>query len=694
MEVECSLRPTEYRNPGDYLTIDSDGYYYLDFTLTLKNAAAVGVSDTKYVAKLFVDEDSDGKYETDEELRGLIINRVSDNAAIASDALNLGSAYKIRCKIPEGYVGCLPWKLVFSQNGEVNITRSVSGFSAIPAKNKPTIKVLQLGSAWGNERFDLRGNLDTTLSESIKLSTLFRDIQDFNIDVTYMSVTEYVNNHTNDYYEYLSGFDMLVLGFTDIYRYYPGDFRGEDENYRNSVLAIRKYTLSGRSVLFTHDLTYFDNRGYYINTYLRDVQGMDRFGITYDILGNNSYINSDKSLQYEFQYDKNYGIKSSGNTVLYFDTKHGYSDNIILWRNNSLKFGSTNRRASNNYNSDFDVMPKDKDSSFEKPETITMINEGQVTRYPYSITSLDAPTFRATNTHSQYYQLNLDTLDSYWLPKEERANEIEGDDITVWYVIGNREKDDLEGAAKSVTNTNYNYYRAIQKDVRNDYYLYSRGNVFYTGAGHSFVGNEKERKLFVNTIVAAYSAGVHAPTVDFKENGYSETSKRKNSTISSIYLPYDSTVNQFVGSASENTKITVSFRTKNPNIRNSSKSMYAKFYMAVSDEAEATIKIEGKYYKEIGVRFKSVDGETVEDLVKRSDGSYAVENYTTYSLEFDVNELGLNGSVVHDFAKSNLEFYVRLGLSELESGNDVQILPASESMNGLNIFCTELLELE
>ena len=44
------------------------------------------------------------------------------------------------------------------------------------------------------------------------------------------------------------------------------------------------------------------------------------------------------------------------------------------------------------------------------------------------------------------------------------------------------------------------------------------GNVTYSGVGHSTVGSsEDEMKLYINTLIAAYSAGTHAPSVSVKE---------------------------------------------------------------------------------------------------------------------------------------------------------------------------------
>lgn len=724
MQVECESKPRDYNAEGYLIDDDKDGIYWLEYTVTLKNDAAVGASGEKYTAKLFVDDDADGKYETEEELTGLEITRTGDGSSVDYDDLSTGSTYKIRRQVPEGYVGCLSWKIVFSQNNSSNVTRSIAGFSAVPAKTKPTIKVLQISSsdsskyAWepNREHFALDYQSadyeERALTADAGLASLMSGVNDFQIDVDRINAYTYITDHVGEYAEFLSQYDMVVMGFTDSYEF--SDVAGSISNAtncRNAILAIRAYALSGRSILFTHDLTYFSYSGAageYVNTYLRDVQGMDRFGIystkLADSEGKYSSVGADKLDtidEYKTKFDEI--LKSRGTTVS-DSTKLGYSNSHLLrfaTNNKNKFFGLTNRQATREYllkdgygNANYNIN-NSNDTSSTLPETVSMINEGQITRYPYMITSKDNPYFPATATHSQYFQLNLDTVDSYWLTKEEREKngEIEGDDITVWYTIGNRGVDNSEDSSKaSVTNLDNNYYKAVQNDVRNDYYLYSRGNVFYTGAGHSFVDNALERKLFINTLVAAYNSGIHAPTLEYKENKYSQTSGMKNNTITNMYLPYDGTINQFLDA---DDKITINFRTKNVNIRNNNKPLYAKFYVTVPSGTTGSFTLGKKSYKEVTVTFTAKEGVDIADgTVGSSSGSRLVDNYTTYQIKISRDALGLDSTAVHDINRGNFDFYIRLGLDELDPSSTLSILPAGESMTPLNVFCTELLDLE
>ena len=76
-------------------------------------------------------------------------------------------------------------------------------------------------------------------------------------------------------------------------------------------------------------------------------------------------------------------------------------------------------------------------------------------------------------THGQYYQLGME---------QDRDINDQSDgmnDVVAWYCLTD------------------NYYNNSPNDVRNNYYLYSKGNVIYTGAGHRRVQNDDEIKLFI-----------------------------------------------------------------------------------------------------------------------------------------------------------------------------------------------------
>lgn len=114
-------------------------------------------------------------------------------------------------------------------------------------------------------------------------------------------------------------------------------------------------------------------------------------------------------------------------------------------------------------------------------DTITQINRGLITSYPYDINAgslFDSDNaFTVSDTHAQYYQLNLNAGGA-----------------KVWYTLDGGK--DTDGKA---------FYR--RADCVNNYYLYSIGNYIYTAAGHCSTDSDSltdtEAQLLVNAIITA-----------------------------------------------------------------------------------------------------------------------------------------------------------------------------------------------
>lgn len=137
----------------------------------------------------------------------------------------------------------------------------------------------------------------------------------------------------------------------------------------------------------------------------------------------------------------------------------------------------------------------------------TVVNTGLLTQYPFDLSQ--APTNsggyvgQINLTHDQYYTLNL-----------------EDQDVVSWY--------NIIGSNRDVS------------DSWNHYYTYSKGNVTYSGTGHT---NSKfpqwEQKLFVNTLYRAFIGSNHAPyiTVNTPADQSTKPSYLKNLVLS--YIPND-----------------------------------------------------------------------------------------------------------------------------------------------------------
>ena len=126
-----------------------------------------------------------------------------------------------------------------------------------------------------------------------------------------------------------------------------------------------------------------------------------------------------------------------------------------------------------------DFLQKRGDGIYGDWQTTTKVkqfNDGVLTEFPYNIPEI----LTVATTHIQWFQLDL-----------------EDPEVLVWYTL----------TGKSSLN---------DKDPRSYYYTYSKGNVTYSGTGHTDMSNTSnydERRLFVNTMVKAIRGANLAPTV-------------------------------------------------------------------------------------------------------------------------------------------------------------------------------------
>lgn len=128
---------------------------------------------------------------------------------------------------------------------------------------------------------------------------------------------------------------------------------------------------------------------------------------------------------------------------------------------------------------------------------ITQTGKGSITTYPYDVNSskfggsIDRNgdgKIRIMPTHDQYYQINLNDGDT-----------------TVWYCLADSE---------DITTPTYDL---LPNDCANSYYIFTSGNITYTGAGHANIFSEEEAMLFLNTLVGAYRASKEQPEVHFRD---------------------------------------------------------------------------------------------------------------------------------------------------------------------------------
>lgn len=158
-----------------------------------------------------------------------------------------------------------------------------------------------------------------------------------------------------------------------------------------------------------------------------------------------------------------------------------------------------------------------------KPRTeyIEPLNEGQIGLYPFKISDeVSEAKVKVAKNHAPYYQLDLE--------RELGAGKI--DDVTVWYTFAGSGIDDES-----------KYFDTTVRDARNNYYLYSKGKIYYTGfslydetegADSEDIVPDMEMKLFINTIYAALNG-------ETEETAYYDTVLQEGGTVSGIELARD-----------------------------------------------------------------------------------------------------------------------------------------------------------
>lgn len=539
------------------VTTDADGNKYLNYHFEIFNKGTITKSSA-FKCNLYLDTNADGKFsETKEKVSDFTIKDSSGNV-VNQSSLRPGVTYHLSKLISNEYSGVITWKLEATQTSKEDRRDSSTGYFVVQGSEKIKINALQImTSSESTSKGDLRKstwNMEEALNKSDSLLRKYAktdpSVANYDISVKSITADEYVTAFRNKTID-LTSYDMLIMGFADCY------VLSEKSENQDVLNSIADYIKSGRSVLFTHDTTSYRNDwGAMFNATIRELVGLDRYGVTGDTSGNK---------------DKLYQPNTNRGSTL--ENKQGYVNQILCKQKNGRD--QLNNLDYRNLSLDFSDTEGGGSQGKNMRSAISQVNAGQVTDYPYKITTEDSPVLdRIAKTHSQYYQLDL--LGDF--------DHDEENDVVVWYCI--QDCTDTTNYADSDT-----VYKYSPNDVRNNYYIYNRSNVTYSGAGHSDMevpGNDKEVQLFVNTLVASYSTGVKAPTVSIIENPANRASMTDN-----VYAPFDYGLESGVPTANGNyvdTAETAYFYAADTNIIKYSAELSAKVYYENSASSQ-TIQV-------------------------------------------------------------------------------------------------------
>lgn len=518
-----------------------------------------------YRFALYVDLNRNGKFEEDSE------TVYTNSLSTLEDVPGMPGRKKLSYTVTEGMVGLLQWRLkVYSPvNSSVQISKE--GCSAIKrqgTEEKKEIHVLQIIPDTGTLTVDLTSDNYKALYDSS-----LPQMDAFEVDVTKITwntfsalfegenfgfnmgaaisgsnpsqaVLNTIQNKTvvgigESEPKKLKHFNMIIIGFADTYG-------GQDlTNLNGEVEYLYYYAMSGKSILFTHDnsspYSMAENAkrmfGYTANTLLRDIMGMNRYkSLSKELATHPDWLSTigeegkrtstGTKLEDDMEkYQKNrsydvlddYGYKQRHGYTYFALKRMGMGSNVSGTRV-PYRYVIENPEDSS-YVSGYTEWASEGVEDAEKTEyarktgftsengvthTAVRLNKGQITQYPYNITE----TLEVAGTHGQWYQAN-----------------VEDPEVTVWYTL---EDPKAYGTANWWEGRETLFWGASPQDAANNYYIYSKGNVFYTGVGHSGNQPEMERKLFVNTMIAAFRATYEAPDIVITnpEASYSSSANR------------------------------------------------------------------------------------------------------------------------------------------------------------------------
>ena len=665
-KIELSSYPPSAIGTGDgpsneFLTGEN-----MTFQFQIIDEAQASPANAEYNCELYIDLNCDGNFSKSEKLDDIAVmqngNVIKKENGIYQ--LSLNTTYTVSRKIPQEYIKLMPWKLVVTNNNNSEIRTSEIGYTKRQntTSTKNTINVLQIIP---NNSAECTWNLATDTT----FQNLFDKVKDFNVKISTITVGQY-ETHYSANATYLNQYNMLIIGFCDGAGYGSNYGGNNPTNFsENGALRILEFANTGKSVILAHDNTsssVYDrtaqNGGisgdstwkgwaYFFNQTLRRASGMDRYGITAP-QSTSDILKQAKELDTNAQSTDWNAISKNSSDMAYYLNKNKektYSE-TQGFTNGKLRIANTTRET----------------GSTEVTTTASQVNEGAITEYPYKIDKK----ITVAPTHFQYYQLAL----------EENADEDDSGDLVVWYCLGDKDN-----------KTGNGYYAHSPNDVRNNYYIYSYKNIIYTGVGHKPVtnnGNLMEKKLFVNTIIAAYNAQAVNPELMFVKQSDRNAAQEKT-----VYYTLDN----------------VNFNESQELIKNKP----LEFHLKVTDSNLVGTSFAGTNTKDLklqlyiesddGTKIEGIGGENTnvreihlpvykagERQTEYEDGYVYVNSGNVY--DFTLNELQNYESYLKTSAgyKGKVTLYAKISCKYIYYGTEKE----AQSVAQINICQRQLFDLD
>ncbi len=640
----------------------------MTFQFQIIDEAQASPANAEYNCELYIDLNCDGNFSKSEKLDDIAVmqngNVIKKENGIYQ--LSLNTTYTVSRKIPQEYIKLMPWKLVVTNNNNSEIRTSEIGYTKRQntTSTKNTINVLQIIP---NNSAECTWNLATDTT----FQNLFDKVKDFNVKISTITVGQYETQYSANA-TYLNQYNMLIIGFCDGAGYGSNYGGNNPTNFsENGAQRILEFANTGKSVILAHDNTsssVYDrtaqNGGisgdstwkgwaYFFNQTLRRASGMDRYGITAP-QSTSDILKQAKELDTNAQSTDWNAISKNSSDMAYYLNKNKektYSE-TQGFTNGKLRIANTTRET----------------GSTEVTTTASQVNEGAITEYPYKIDKK----ITVAPTHFQYYQLAL----------EENADKDDSGDLVVWYCLGDKDN-----------KTGNGYYAHSPNDVRNNYYIYSYKNIIYTGVGHKPVtdnGNLMEKKLFVNTIIAAYNAQAVNPELMFVKQSDRNAAQEKT-----VYYTLDNVNFNESQELIKNKPLEFHLKVTDSNLVGTSfagtntKDLELQLYIE-SDGGKEVEGIGGENTKVVPIDVPVYEAGNKDSLEKDSNGCIYVNSGKVYN--FTLNDLPDYENYLKTSAgyKGKVTLYAKISCKYIYYGTEKE----AQSVAQINICQRQLFDLD
>ena len=635
------------------------------FQFQIIDEAQASPANAEYNCELYIDLNCDGNFSKSEKLEDIAVMQNGNVIQPDNDGiyhLSLNTDYTVSRKIPQEYIKLMPWKLVVTNNNNNEIRTSEIGYTKRKNTNSTanTINVLQIipnsACTWN-------------LARDTVFQNLLKNVDDFQVNITTITVGQYETQYTNGT-EDLNQYHMLIVGFCDGAAYGAGIASYSGANPTNfsakGAQKILEFANSGKSVILAHDNTSSSNYAhdaedktgndptwkgwaYYFNQKLRAASGMDRYGITNPLIS--GILKEAKILNKSSLTEWNEVLKNAGDMAYSLNSnKNNTYSETQGFTNGKLRIANTTLET----------------KSTEETTRASQVNEGAITEYPYKIDK----EITVAPTHFQYYQLAL----------EENADKDDSGDLVVWYCLGDKDN-----------KTGNGYYDHSPNDVRNNYYIYSYKNIIYTGVGHSNVQNNNnnlmEKKLFVNTIIAAYNAQAVNPELMFVKQSDRNAAQEKT-----VYYTLDNVNFNESQELIKNKPLEFHLKVTDSNLVGTSfagtntKDLKLQLYI----ESDAGTKVEGIGGKVVPIDVPVYEAGNKNSLTKDSNGCIYVNSGKVYN--FTLNDLPDYENYLKTSAgyKGKVTLYAKVSCKYIYYGTEKE----AQSIAQINICQRQLFNLD